>query len=105
VAQDEGPREVQIPNPMAIHTWFIIAAVGAFLAWCISYVLEIQKQRGKPRETLLQQKGQLLDRIAELESRKDAGTIPESRYEKEYKKARGRLSEVLSRLNQTPTEK
>ena len=46
IAQDEsGPREIQLPNPMGAHTWFIIVAVGAFLAWCISYVLQLQKER------------------------------------------------------------
>ena len=90
---------------MAIHTWFIIAAVGAFLAWCISYVLELHKERAKPKESLLQQKVQLLDRLAELESNKETGAIPQSRYEREYRKARARLSEVLSRLNQISTEK
>jgi len=107
VAQDEGPREVELPNPMTIHTWFIIAAVGAFLAWCISYILDKQKETpsGKVRRaSLLQQKNQLLDRIADLESQKDSGKIPQTRYEKEYRKARGRLSEVLSRLKADTAE-
>lgn len=101
LAQEEGPREVQLPNPMGIHTWFIILALGAFLAWCISYVLELQKERmsSKPqRESLLRQKDELLNRLTELESQKEAGTINAQRYEKEYRKARSRLSDVLSRL-------
>jgi hypothetical protein len=100
-AQDEGPREVQLPNPMSAHTWFIIIAIGAFLAWCISYVLQLQKERlsTKPqRESLLRQKDELLNRLAQLESQKEAGAITSQRYEKEYRKARGRLSEVLGRL-------
>jgi len=94
-------RSVELPNPMTIHTWFIIGAVGAFLAWCISYVLQLQKERlsGKPqRESLLRQKDELLNRLAQLESQKEAGTIAPQRYEKEYKKARNRLSDVLVRL-------
>lgn len=103
LAQDEvGPREIQIPNPMSAHTWFIIVAVGAFLAWCISYVLQLQKDRQNSqqtrRESLLRQKEELLDRIAELEARKDAGTITAQRYEKEFRKAKGRLSEIIGRL-------
>ena len=104
-AQDEaGPRSVNVPNPMAAHTWFIIAAVGAFLAWCISYMLQFRRNQetGKTdkakRIALLQEKDELLDRIAELESQKESGTLPAPRYEKEFKKARSRLSDVLSRL-------
>ena len=43
----KGPREIQLPNPMGAHTWFIIVAVGAFLAWCISYVLQLQKEEAE----------------------------------------------------------
>jgi hypothetical protein len=101
LAQDEGPREIDIPNPMGVHTWFIIVAVGAFLAWCISYALQLQKERlssAPERRSLLRQKEELLDRLATLESQKEAGTIGTQRYEKEFKKAKGRLSEVLVRL-------
>ncbi len=86
---------------MSAHTWFIIIAIGAFLAWCISYVLQLQRERlsTKPqRESLLRQKDELLNRLAQLESQKEAGTLTSQRYEKEYRKARGRLSEVLGRL-------
>lgn len=101
LAQDEGPREIDVANPMGVHTWFIIVAVGAFLAWCISYVLQLQKEKltsPPERRSLLRQKEELLDRIAELESQKEAGTIGTQRYEKEFKKAKGKLSEVLGRL-------
>jgi hypothetical protein len=101
-AQDEsGPREVDLPNPMSAHTWFIILAVGAFLAWCISYALQLQKERlnTQPRRgSLLRQKDELLDRLAELEAQKEAGTITPQRYEKEFRKAKGRLSEIIGRL-------
>jgi hypothetical protein len=101
LAQEEGPREIQLPNPMGAHTWFIIIAVGAFLAWCISYVLQLQKEKltSQPQRTsLLRQKEELLDRLVELESQKEAGTISAQRYEKEFRKAKGRLSEVVKRL-------
>ncbi len=101
LAQEEGPREIELPNPMGAHTWFIIIAVGAFLAWCISYVLQLQKEKltsPPQRTTLLRQKEELLDRLAELESQKEAGTISTQRYEKEFRKAKGRLSEVIARL-------
>jgi hypothetical protein len=103
LAQDEsGPREIQISNPMGAHTWFIIVAVGAFLAWCISYALQLQKERlanRQPRRSsLLRQKEELLDRLAELESQKEAGTISAQRYEREYGKTKGRLSSVIAHL-------
>jgi hypothetical protein len=105
LAQEEvGPRPITIPNPMAAHTWFIIAAVGAFLAWCVSYVLQFRRNQlskktdKAKREALLLEKDELLNHIADLESQKNAGTLPGPRYEKEFRKARGRLSEILSRL-------
>ena len=101
-AQDEsGPREVNLPNPMSAHTWFIILAVGAFLAWCISYVLQLQKEKlnDQPRlGSLLRQKDELLDRLVALEAQKEAGTITPQRYEKEFRKTKGRLSEIVGRL-------
>jgi hypothetical protein len=111
LAQEEGPREVHLPNPMGAHTWFIIVAVGAFLAWCISFALQLQRERmtGHPRpqrESLLRRKDELLDSLAKLESQKDAGAIAQSRYEKDLKKLRSQLSDVLGRLKsrQDPTE-
>ena len=105
LAQDEGPIFPEIPNPMSVHTWFIIAAFGAFLAWCISYILELQKeklQRLPERSGLLSQKEQALDQLAELESRKESGEITEERYEREFKKAKARLGEILERLKGGP---
>lgn len=104
LAQEEGPRLIQVPNPMAAHTWFIIATVGAFLAWCLSYVLQfrrnpVSEQSDKSKRlALLHEKDELLGRLAQLESEKEAGTIQGPRYEKEYRKARSRLSGVLGRL-------
>jgi len=88
---------------MGAHTWFIIVAVGAFLAWCISFALQLQRERmsvqAKPqRESLLRRKEEILDSLSKLESQKDAGTIATPRYEKDLKKLRGQLSDVLGRL-------
>src|SRR5215831_16772831 len=72
-AQDENARHAaEIPNPMGIHTWFIIGIVGALLAWSISYSLQMQKEalkRRTSREGLLKRKESYLNEIAELESR------------------------------------
>src|SRR5436190_23591943 len=74
----ETPQSINLPNPMALHTWFIIAAFGAFLLWCISYTIQIQKEalaKKKGRDELLGQKEDLLDQIAELENRREANGI------------------------------
>ena len=99
-----GIRDVKIQNPMGTHTWFIILAVGVFLAWCISYCLQAQKEslsRRPRRAEFLRRKEQLLDRLAELESQKESGAIGKDQYEREFKKARSRLSEVLDHLKGT----
>jgi hypothetical protein len=108
LAQTEGAptlRDVQLPNGMTPHTWFIIAAVGFFLLWCISYCLQLQKESlsQKPRrEEYLRRKNELLDRIAELDSARDAGSLNEDRYQREFKKAKSQLSEILLRLGKDP---
>lgn len=96
----EGARTAESPNPMGIHTWFIIAAVGAFLAWSISYSLQLQKEalaKKKGREDLVRRKDELLNEIAELESRKEAGTVTEQKYKQELKDLKFRLSKVLEK--------
>src|SRR3977135_4047586 len=64
LAQDDNtPHSAVVPNPMDIHTWFIILAVGAFLAWSISYSLQLQKEalkRRTSREGLLLLKNRYL---------------------------------------------
>ncbi len=58
-----------------------------------------ETEHSKPeRGSLLRQKEELLDRLAELEAQKEAGTITAQRYEKEFRKAKGRLSEIVGRL-------
>ena len=101
LVQQEGASPVEVPNPMAAHTWFIVAAVGAFLAWSISYSLQLQKEvleRKKGREHLVRRKKELLDQIVELEGSKEAGAITEQKYKHAVKDLKFRLSKILERL-------
>jgi len=98
---DTAPHSTEVPNPMGIHTWFIIFAVGAFLAWSISYSLQLQKealQKRNSRENLVLRKNQYLEQIAKLESMKDAGTISEQAYRRDYNNTRLRLAKVLEQI-------
>ena len=104
LGQDENtPHGAEIPNPMGIHTWFIIAAVGALLAWSISYSLQLQKESLKRRtslEGLLRRKEIYLDEIAELESRKEEGNISESQFRRQFTNTKIRLAKVLEQIEQ-----
>ena len=100
VAQDEGARTADVNNAMGAHTWFIIVAVGAFLLWSISYSLQLRKEavaRRKGRENVVRRKDELIDRIADLEAQKDAGTLPEKKYKQELKDLKFQLSKVLGK--------
>ena len=100
-AQDEGARTADVPNAMGAHTWFIILVVGAFLAWSISYSLQLHKEalaRKKGREDLVRRKDELIDKIADLEAQKDAGTIPEKKFKQDVKDLKFQLSKVLEKL-------
>ena len=103
-AQDENTRHAaEIPNPMGIHTWFIIGGVGALLAWSISYSLQLQKEalkRRTSREGLLRRKESYLNEIADLESRKEAGTISESQFRRQFNNTKIRLQKVLEQIEQ-----
>jgi hypothetical protein len=104
----ETPQSVNLPNPMALHTWFIIAAFGAFLLWCISYTIQIQKEtlaRKKGRDDLLHRKEDLLDQMAELENRREANEIPDPKYRRQMKDLRHSLSKVIEELGQTESQK
>ena len=97
----EEAAPVKVPIAMAAHTWFIIIAVGAFLAWSISYSLELQKEalkRKKGREDIVRRKDALLDRIAALEAEKEAGKINERKYKDELKDLKFQLSKVLEKI-------
>lgn len=101
LAQDDGgARTVDMPNAMGAHTWFIIAFVGAFLLWSISYSLQLHKEavaRKKGREDVSKRKDELIDRIAGLESKKEAGTIDEKKYKQELKELKFQLSKILEK--------
>jgi hypothetical protein len=106
-AQDE-PTVTRLPNPMSIHTWFIIAAAGALLAWSLSYSLQLQKEalkRKKGREDLRQQKEHLLDKIAALEERRESGHVGEKQYKQELKELKFYLSRVLDKLGSLESQK
>ena len=108
VAQDEGARTADVPNAMGAHTWFIILSVGAFLAWSISYSLQLHKEavaRRKGREDLARRKDEIIDRIADLEAQKDAGSIAEKKYKQDLKDLKFQLSKVLEKLGAKGTQK
>jgi hypothetical protein len=98
----EGSPTTEVPTAMGAHTWFIILATGAFLAWSISYSLQLHKEalaRKKGREELVKRKGELIDQIAELESRRESGDITEQKYKQEFKDLKFRLSKILEKLD------
>src|SRR5262249_12940116 len=95
-AQDA--RSVELPNAMNIHTWFIIGAAGALLAWCISYAIQLQREaleRKTDRGDLRKQKEDLFDKLTGLEAQKESGQITDQRYKHEHKELRFRLAKVL----------
>ena len=103
LAQEEGARTAEVPNAMGAHTWFIILAIGAFLAWSLSYSLHLHKEalaRRKGREDLAQRKEEIIDQIADLEVQKEAGQVNEKKYKQELKDLKFRLSKVLEKLGQ-----
>jgi len=101
--EDNSPRSAVVPSPMGIHTWFIIVAFGAILAWCISYSLQLQRdslERMKSREGLLLRKKKFMEDLAKLESQRDAGAISEQQFKRQYVNTRLRLAKVLELLEQ-----
>ena len=100
LVQDEGPRTADVPNAMGAHTWFIIAFVGAFLLWSISYSLQLHREalaRKKGREDISKRKDELIDRIADLQSKKEAGSIDEKKYRHELKDLKFQLGKILEK--------
>jgi hypothetical protein len=100
LAQDEGARTADVPNAMGAHTWFIIAFVGAFLLWSLSYSLQLHKEamaRKKGREDVTRRREELLDQIAGLESKKEDGSIDEKKYKQELKELKFQLSKILEK--------
>jgi hypothetical protein len=106
LVQDQGARTADVPNAMGAHTWFIIIIVGAFLAWSISYSLQLHKEalaRKKGREDLVRRKDELIDQVANLEAQRDAGAIPEKKYKQDMKDLKFQLSKVLEKLGKHAT--
>ncbi len=107
LAQEEGARtSADAPNAMGAHTWFIILAAGAFLAWSISYSLQLRREalaRLKGREELVRRREELLDQIEDLQTQNEAGTIPEKRYKQELKELKFHLARVLEKIKTTPS--
>src|SRR5215475_8436376 len=98
LAQDDGARTADVPNPMGAHTWFIILAASAFLLWCISYSLQLHKEalaRRKGREDLIRRREEL---IADLEGQKDSESIAEKKYKQDMKDLKFQLSKILEKL-------
>ena len=97
LAQDDV-KSTEAPNSMGAHTWFIIVAVGALLAWGISYSLTLQREalaRKRSQDELGRRKEEILEEIVELERRKETGEVTESKYTKESKELRHQLSRVV----------
>ena len=93
---------------MGVHTWFIIIAAGALLCWSVSYSLQLQKEalkKKKGRENLRQQKEEWLDKISDLQERRESGKVGERQYKDEIKELKFHLSKVLEKLASTETPK
>ncbi len=84
----------------AAHTFFIILITGAFLVWAASFSIQIMKEwtYRQNREALLKRKETVLDRIAELETAPESGTINKSVRKRRMKELRGELTRVIERL-------
>ena len=99
-AQDEGARTADVSNAMGAHTWFIIVFVAAFLAWSISYSLQLRKEalaRKRGRDDLVKRKDELIDRIANIEAEKEAGRLDDKKYKQELKDLKFQLSKILEK--------
>jgi len=106
LAQDEGARTADVPNAMGAHTWFIIVFAAAFLAWSISYSLQLRREamaRRKGREDVVKRKDELIDKIAEIEAQKESGRLDEKRYKQELKDLKFQLAKVLERIGSKPS--
>src|SRR5215467_6307340 len=105
LAQDEGARTADVPNAMGAHTWFIIVFVGAFLAWSISYSLQLRREalaRKKGREDLAKRKDELIDQIADLETQKESGSVDDKRYRQQLKDLKFQLSKIVEKISPPP---
>ena len=98
---------IQVPNPMAAHTLFIILITAAFLVWAASYSAQIMKEHThkKDRRNLVRHRETILDKITELETARESGTISKDRHKRRMKELRGELSRVIGKIQSSPREK
>ena len=94
----QGP--IEVPNPMAAHTLFIILITAAFLAWAASFSIQIMKEQTHRKEgqTLRKRRETILDKMAEFEAALESGTITKEQHKKRMKELRGELSRVIGKL-------
>ena len=104
-AQAQAP--IEVPNPMAAHTLFVILLTVAFLVWAASFSIQIMKERThrQDRQSLIRRRETILDKITELETALEAGAITKERHRRRMKELRGELSRVIGKLQSTPREK
>ena len=97
-AYAQGP--IQVPNPMAAHTLFIVLITAAFLAWAASFSIQTMKERThrKERQALRQHRETVLDKITELETTRESGTINKDSHKRRMRELRGELSRVIGKL-------
>ncbi len=97
-AYAQGP--IQVPNPMAAHTLFIVLITAAFLAWAASFSIQIMKERThrKEHQALRRHRETVLDKITELETARESGTINKERHKRRMRELRGELSRVIEKL-------
>ncbi len=105
-AAAQGVQE--IPNPMAAHAVFIIAIVGAFLAWAVSFSIHTARERSdgrRERQRLLDERERILGRIVDLEDERESGRIDAPRYKLRARRLRGDLARVVEALRSAPPPK
>jgi hypothetical protein len=102
-AYAQGP--IQVPNPMAAHTLFIILITAAFLAWAASFSIQIMKEQThrKDRQALRRHRETIFDKITELETARESGTINKDRHKRRMRELRGKLSRVIEKLQSSPS--
>ncbi len=97
-AHAQGP--IQVPNPMAAHTLFIVLITAAFLAWAASLSIQTMKEQThrKERQALRQHRETVLDKITELETTRESGTLNKESHKRRMRQLRGELSRVIDKL-------
>ena len=98
---------IQVPNAMAAHTLFIILITAGFLLWAASFSIQVMKERShqNKRQGLRSRRETILDKITELETARESGTISNERHKRRMKELRGELSRVIEKLHSASREK